>query len=374
MKFIPKESFWFVIALIFAFTTHALGDVLPLVLKKATPTPTPTQIPTPNPAYTPFPIPDFLAFPFTIPSATGSQETVNRSILHPFSGASAEENGVAIQAAGFGTYSQADVSFGYLPVDNAFDGATDGQGVIIRADPGEGVMILCARIDDTQSALIRCSVRADQPHALVTIASVGSVPDRFIATNYPDNEAYFTNQYMRLQTFCVPPSAGFQPVIQVVNSSPTETLTVYLDNFDVYFIDPNKYYSGNFLDGDESDPPADQISMSVVSAAMGMEWNLKPLLPKDFKIEIGACNTEIKGSWSWEGISYGLWDTLYVERSTTNEFKKYVTVYWSPCFMYPTECADWGLALNTTYYYRIRVVHIQGGTDYSGTVTYKTPS
>lgn len=330
--------------------------------------------PTPTPTQTPFPTPTFFPFPVHIPNATGSPESVNLSILHSFSGASAEENNVTIQGAGFGEFPQADVSFGFLPTDNTFEGATDGQGVIIQADPGEGAMIFGEKIETQQAALIRCSVRADRPHALVTIASIGSAPDRFITVNYPGNEAYFNNQYMRLQTFCVPPSAGFQPVIQVVNTSATEMLTVYLDNFDVYFIDPSKYYSGNFLDGDEPDPPTSQISVPIMSEALGMEWNLQPLLPKDFKIEIGACNTEIKGSWSWEGISYGMWDILYVERSATNDFKKYVTVYWSPCFMYPTECADWGLTPNTTYYYRIRVVHIQGGTLFSNVVSYKTPS
>lgn len=364
MKIFLKISSWLMTAMIFAVAIHAEGVSHPLVMKKATPTPTPTAIPAPT----------LIPFPFVIPNATGSQESVTRSILHPFSGASAEENGIAIQGAGFGAYPLADVSFGFLPVDNAFDGATDGQGVIIQADPGEGAMIFGSKIEDNQSAVIRCSVRADRPHALITIASIGSAPDRFIATNYPDNEAYFTDQYLRLQTFCVPPSAGFQPVIQVVNTSSTEALTVYLDNFDIYFIDPNKYYSGNFLDGDESDPPAGQISVPTMYEALGMVWNVTPLLPKDFKVEIGACNTEIKASWSWEGISYGLWDVLYVDRSTTDKFTKYDTVYWSPCFMYPTECADWGLASNTTYYYRIRVVHIQGGVATSGTVSYKTPS
>ena len=77
-----------------------------------------------------------------------------------FSGATVEINQVQVMGAGFGAYPQADISFGYIPTDNAFSGATDGVGAIIQADPGEGIMIMLPVMDTTQSAIIRCSVRA----------------------------------------------------------------------------------------------------------------------------------------------------------------------------------------------------------------------
>jgi len=48
-----------------------------------------------------------------------------------FSGVTAEENGVTITGAGFGSISQAQVFFGGIPTDHVFEGATDGIGAII---------------------------------------------------------------------------------------------------------------------------------------------------------------------------------------------------------------------------------------------------
>lgn len=362
MKVFRKISSWLMVAMVFATAVHAEEISFPYKLKKPTPTVTPTPRPTPT----------FIQMPTSILQVIPSFSSENRSILHPFSMASAEENGVSIQSAGFGTYPQADVSFGYLPVDNAFEGATDGQGIIIQADPGAGVMIAAEKIEDKQSAMIRCSVRADRPHALVTIASIGSAPDRFIAVNYPEYEAYFTNQYLRLQTFCVPPAAGFQPIIQVVNTSKTESLTVYLDNFDIYFIDPNKYYSGNFLDGDESDPPIDQISLLTKSESAATVWSYEPTMPKDFKMEPDGHNTQIKGTWSWDGIDCGILDTLYIERAVDSTCTSWNTVYASWCLFYPTECMDWRLTPDTIYYYRLRIRNITGKENWTDTYMVRT--
>lgn len=182
-------------------------------------------------------------------------------VRYEFSGSTAEANKVTLQGAGFGQYPQAAVSFGEIPIDNTFDGATDGKGVIITAKPGEGVMIFAEKVATKYSAVIRCSVRTDKSNASITIATIGDEPDVFVSTNTPNNKGYFTGQYLRLQTSCTPPSTGFQPVIQVINTSKTESLSAYLDNFEIYMLDPNKYYSAAFLDGDQTDPPADKISV-----------------------------------------------------------------------------------------------------------------
>ena len=187
-----------------------------------------------------------------------AQET---PIRYEFSDATVEANKVTLQGAGFGAYPMSDVSFGEIPIDNTFDGATDGKGIIITAKPGEGVMVFGQKIATKYSGVIRCSVRTDKSNASITIATIGDEPDVFVSTNTPNNKGYFTGQYLRLQTSCTPPSTGFQPVIQVINTSKTESLTAYLDNFEIYLLDPNKYYSAVFLDGDQTDPAADKISI-----------------------------------------------------------------------------------------------------------------
>jgi formylglycine-generating enzyme required for sulfatase activity len=167
--------------------------------------------------------------PFLIAPAFGQC-----SILLDFSGDSAEANHVSLMGAGFGTYPQADVSFGPIPTDNLmFENSTDGKGMIIQADPGEGVMILTQSIQTTNCALIRCSVRADASHASVYLASVDQGVGTFVSTITPNNGKLFVNQYKRLADFFLPPSTGFQGIIQVTNTSSTEKLTAYLDNLEI---------------------------------------------------------------------------------------------------------------------------------------------
>ena len=155
--------------------------------------------------------------------------------------------------AGFGTLPKADISYGSIRTDNAFDGATDGVGATIVADPGEGVMIYGQTLTTPHAAIIRCSVRADGPEAEVTIVAV----DRnwqYFTTSGPVDSSPLTDRYRRVSVLYVPPTTGFTPILQVYNPSETTTVTVYVDNFDVYLLTPGRYYDAEFLDGDDIDP------------------------------------------------------------------------------------------------------------------------
>lgn len=292
-------------------------------------------------------------------------------IRYEFSSQTANENKVTLQGAGFGAYPQANVSFGYIPTDNAFDGATDGQGAIITAQPGEGVMIFGERVDVINAAMIRSSVRTEQGHAAVTIAVIGDTPDRFVATNSPYNEAYFAGQYQRLAVFYTPPSTGFQPVVQIVNTSKTETLTAYLDNLEVYPLNPSKYYSAAFLDNDTIDPPADKISLPASEGA-GFITDPTPVIPADFKaVANPGSNTAIDISWSFPEI---LLNMIFVYRSTTGNEDD-----WTPAMIfYPSEnlnisFTDSNLLPNTLYYYRLFVLNaISGYSAYSDIYSART--
>lgn len=201
------------------------------------------------------------------PSNQPSGVSVDNYIRLDFSGKTEVENSVSLQGAGFGQYPQASVSFSYLPTDNAFDGATDGLGTIIEAEPGEGVMIFGPSLTNNESAMIRCNLRTEGANASVTIAAIGMEPDRFISTNTTTNPGYFQGQYKRLSTFATPPSGGFQPVIQIINTSETEPLIAYLDNFDVVVLNSFYYYYGEFLNGDETDPANGKIGFEADDAA-----------------------------------------------------------------------------------------------------------
>ena len=120
--------------------------------------------------------------------------------------------------------------------------------------------------------MIRCSVRTDGPQGSIVMATIDSGANTFIATNTPNNGAYFLNQYKRLALLSLPAAGGIQSLIQIVNPSKTDSLTVYLDNFEIWPLDPHRYYSAEFMDGDEEDP-------ELVSADLSAQPTPTPLVP-----------------------------------------------------------------------------------------------
>jgi len=193
-----------------------------------------------------------------------------------FSGTTAEANGVLLQGPGFGEYPLALVSFGEIPTSNAFPDATDGRGVTVSAGPGEGVLVLGREIHTTNAAAIRCTVRTNTAHAAVTLAAVDSGKSQFISTSSPHNGEYWMGQYRRIEVFFVPPSTGFRPLIQVLNTSSGEPLTAYIDNLDVYLLDPLRYYHAQFLDGDETDPSPISIPIGSGMPGSGSRLSVEP--------------------------------------------------------------------------------------------------
>ncbi len=171
-----------------------------------------------------------------------------------FSGDTPEANQVSLQPAGFGQFPIAGVTFGSIPTDNAFPGATDGRGVIVTAAPGTGVMIFGPVIQTTQLVLARCTVRSSGPNAQVTIATIDMGSNVFVSQNRPENGGFFANQYKRVATLSMPRPAGLQPLIQVFNPATADPLTVYLDNFEFWQLAEGSFYNVDFLDGDENDP------------------------------------------------------------------------------------------------------------------------
>lgn len=184
-----------------------------------------------------------------------------KPLVYDFSGATAEANQLALQGAGFGTFPQAGITFGSIPTDNGFVNATDGKGAIIQAKPGEGIMIFLPVVSVGKAAMIRCSVRTTSIEASVYLASIDKGENVFVSTITPNNGNYFLNKWKRIADFCLPPSSkGFQPLLQIINTSKTASLTAYVDNFEVYTLEKGRYYSEEFLNGDETDPDAISIA------------------------------------------------------------------------------------------------------------------
>ena len=242
--------------------------------------------------------------------------SVDNFIRMNFSGQTDQENGITLQGADFGKYPQANVSYGYIPTDNAFEGATDGQGVIIQAKPGEGVMLFGPTMSNNEAAMIRCSMRTEGADASVYIASIGAEPDRFVSTNTTNNPTFFQDQYKRIAVFATPPCGGLQPVIQIINTSTTETLTAYLDNFDIIILDKIHYYFGEFLNADETDPADGKIGMAADNNGSGLE--AFPV-PNEYKAMLG------KWVYNESTVLGDVSDLTVNFNSTTNKFSVQIT-------------------------------------------------
>ncbi|HOL96188.1 MAG TPA: carboxypeptidase-like regulatory domain-containing protein [bacterium] len=193
----------------------------------------------------------FFFFTLNSISSSGSEDNPVRLT---FSGNSEEENQISILGAGFDSFPRGTLTFGPIPTENAFPGATDGRGAVISCAPGQGLMIFTPVVESAGALFVRCSVRADGPQGAIALATIDQGANTFVATNTPNNGAYFHNQYKRLALLSLPAAGGIQSLIQIVNPSATETLTVYLDNFEIWPLDPQRYYSAEFMDGDEDDP------------------------------------------------------------------------------------------------------------------------
>lgn len=192
----------------------------------------------------------FLLFFFTV-TTPYSQST---SFILDFSEKTVIDNQITIMGGGFDALPLADVNFGLVPLDDSFKTATDGHGAIISADPGEGVMVLSNSVSTDNAALIRCNVMTDSPHTSVIIAAIGKNDAGWIAQSGPSNGSVFVNKFKRVSTLFSSSTNGFQALIQIVNTSDTEPLVAYIDNFEIILIEPNLDYSGELLDGDHEDP------------------------------------------------------------------------------------------------------------------------
>lgn len=257
-----------------------------------------------------------------------------------FSGDADSDNRITRMGAGFGAYPIPKVVYGDIPTDNAFKGATDGRGAIITAQPGEGVMLLRETIITNKMGLIRCNVRVSAPHASIYLALIGEGEDQFIFTATPNNPSRFVGQYRRLQAFFVPPGKGFQPIIQIVNTSAAEPLIVYLDNFDVFLLDEFTAYNTAFLDGDEQDP-ADVGPVAPDTTLIDFETGDKSQIPNP-RIPWGEINTQYSKSGQYSLRSfYLMFDVETAGGIIAFSYKGDVVFYIDHNFKVPLSSDNW---------------------------------
>ena len=199
--------------------THAPTNTLtntPTVAPTNTPTPSPTLTPTSTstPTHTP------------TPTSTPTRITIGEEIeLNADNTSFSTLPGYELPSF---------VEFGDVPTDNAFDGATDGTGVILRVRPGEGTFIPINETLDAGGGIIDLSISArstssDAQFALIAIA----LPiDGSMGYVNPTQSAVPLNQWGKMRLIYQCPTETYMPFLQVVipNDSTAEEEFVYLDS------------------------------------------------------------------------------------------------------------------------------------------------
>lgn len=191
-----------------------------------------------------------------------------------FSGNTVEENEISISGAGFSQYPLPEISFGEIPTDNAFEGATDGRGMIINLDPGDGIMVMTSPIFTPNTALLRCSVRSTSPHVSIHLVSIDLGEDLVVSTISPNVSNQFVDQYKRIADFFLTPMVGFQGIVQIVNTSTFFPATVYLDNFQALEFDSDRINVSIDEVVDRRNKPASTPTKTI---ALNLPGDAKPL-------------------------------------------------------------------------------------------------
>ncbi len=193
-----------------------------------TATPTHTPPPTPTPTITPMSTATNTPDP-SIPTLT-PVPTLQTLMLLNFN-AEDFENGLYVTGPieGFG---QADVSTGTIP--QGLD--SDGFGLVITADPGEGVVLFPAADVPMEgnTAFLRILGGADTTGAQIALVGLNSPVDGQLAYSNPVGEAIPIDQLREISVIYDPPSGNVFPYLQVVVPYDAQaTVHVYLDRLSV---------------------------------------------------------------------------------------------------------------------------------------------
>jgi|GEM_PF-6495446 hypothetical protein len=134
---------------------------------------------------------------------------------------------------------------GAIPTDE--NDLSDGQGVTITVAPGAVELLLFPAIEVENSVvLVRAAVQSTASGAAIGLAALNGAMDNSIATNIPANSELFLNEYQRMMVVYDPPGTTVIPAFQVANLAGNQSVTVYLDNMEVFLL-PEEGSVPNFL-------------------------------------------------------------------------------------------------------------------------------
>ncbi len=175
--------------------------------------PTPTLTPTPE------------------PTQAGEPE---RIFHNGFDAATIEENELVEVPGGFAGSPAGAVSFGVVPTENVFAGATDGLGMSLTVDPGEVALVYGTAIEADAPVLVSVAVRSTGPGVQIALAAMDASGDGTSGTQIANNSDLYSEEWQVLTMVHDAPTDSFYPILQAANLAGTEPVTVYFDNLEAY--------------------------------------------------------------------------------------------------------------------------------------------
>ena len=133
-------------------------------------------------------------------------------------------------------FASADFQTVSIPTDNAFDGATDGQGLKVIMQPGQGALLLASAPVSAGNGLVelKTSVRTASNQiqlGLVAIAVPETGPDGSLGYVNPTGNEVPVNKWGEMDLVYDSPVKNYYPAIQfVLPKEASASQTVYFDN------------------------------------------------------------------------------------------------------------------------------------------------
>jgi hypothetical protein len=153
----------------------------------------------------------------------------------------------SITGPGFNELPVAKYYLGNIPTDNAYENATDGFGLIVNAQPGDGILLLGPQLNHNGPVLIWCNIRSDSSTINASIASIQIPYNDFLNIHTVNNGYFFVRKYKRIAILHIPASDEFLPLIQIINSSNDRTSTFYIDNLEIHKLNSKFYYQNDWI-------------------------------------------------------------------------------------------------------------------------------
>ncbi|MFB3787833.1 MAG: hypothetical protein ACE15F_15850 [bacterium] len=193
--------------------------------------------------------------PFSLPTPTNTpppQPNTSPGVTYHFNESTPAGNHLLIFPPGRpGEYNLGEVFFRPLSIPAGSERFTDGFGLVVSLDAGEGVTLfgppyviesdyaflrVNAWVSDANVSLALGALDADAADTLAGANVNGS-----IGLNLLQNAARFVNHFASLEAFYKSERRAIVPVIQAVNPNPEGNLSVQFDNLEIYRITTNDF-------------------------------------------------------------------------------------------------------------------------------------